>query len=330
MSSSSGKIKCPDCDMLIQRKNISKHYNKKHPTLDHYERMKETREIKIRKPRFEFRRSWVIGVIAVVVAFILMGVGGLFLFSVLHENDNGLPNPRTMFFAASDGAVINGTWYSSSHEGAQTIYLIHDIGGDRTDWGDYPQELQKEGYNILTIDLRGHGESTKSIKTEDRTYDWTTMGHLDFMEIANDVKAAYGWVHGELGGEPNTDASPDGAFIGIGKGGLYAFQKYSRMSHERIMSGTIVSLTLDCYGLDVEQAFEDWGDVRPILLAASEGDGTAELAMNTILTRMEEDGEKNGQGVFVAGSQVGIPLMSNPDMRAAILITLDKGWDLSV
>ena len=94
------------------------------------------------------------------------------------------------------------------------------------------------------------------------------------------------------------------------------------------MSTVMISPTLDCYDLDVEQVFEDYGDFRPILLAASEGDGTGKLAIDTILTRKFEDGENNGLGVFVPGSGVGMPLMEDQDLKAGILDTFDLGWNI--
>jgi hypothetical protein len=77
--------------------------------------------------------------------------------------------------------------------------------------------------------------------------------------------------------------------------------------------------------------FEDYGDTRPIMMAAGEGDGTGKLAMDTILTRKEIDGEKNGVGYFVVGSsQVGMPLFEYKSLRGQILEVLQDGWDLEL
>jgi pimeloyl-ACP methyl ester carboxylesterase len=268
--------------------------------------------------------------IAVILALMLTSIGLLLVFSILDDDGRRIEEPRKIFYSASDGAIINGTFYPSPDKGAPMVYLIHDIGGSRQDFGDYPLELQEDGLNVLVIDLRGHGESTINIKSGDITYDWTTMEHIDFLGISNDIFGAYEWVYGDspVSGEPNTDAGPDGAFIGIGKGGLYAMNRFALMSRQRILSGTIISPTLNCYGLDVERVFENWGDVFPILLAASQGDGTGEMAMNTILTRKENDDEKNGIGVFVPGSKVGSVLLNDEDLKEQISLVLELGWEV--
>jgi pimeloyl-ACP methyl ester carboxylesterase len=332
MSDPSEKIKCPDCQLIVLRKNLQKHYRRSHPGLDPFIRLRQSREERIRRSGLDVKESWIAGAFITVIVVILIVIGALVVVSLINKEGRAIPDEKPVFFAASDGVVINGTWYGSAYEGRQTIYLVHDIGRDRTVWKDYASELQGKGYNVLAIDLRGHGESTKSISDPNKVYDWRTMGHTDFLGISRDVTAAYQWVHGTgLDGEPNTDAGEDGSFIGVGRGGLYALNQYARMSRERIMSSVVVSPTLDCYGLDVEQVFQDFGDTRPIMLAASDGDGTGELAIDTILTTKELDGEKNGVGYFVIGSsQVGMPLFEYKSLKEQIIEVLEDGWNVKL
>jgi pimeloyl-ACP methyl ester carboxylesterase len=336
MSEPSGKVTCPDCSTVVQRKNLAKHYRRKHPGLDPRKRMKETREEpRISKPRFEATNSKVAGVLVVITVVTLIIVAGLVVFSFINDEGTGTPDMRTIYFSASDHVVINASWYQSSRSGAETIYLVHDIGEDRTIWDDYARELQSEGYNVMAIDMRGHGESTKNLFDENIVYDWTTMEHLDFIMFQADIKAAYDWVHGEDNeGEPNTDAGTDSAFVGIGKGGLYGMYKFARMSQERVVSGVILSPMLFYPDTDLIDEFmnrvlEDWGDIRPIMMAASEGDGTGVLAINTTMTRKVEDGETNGDGVFIEGSSLGIDLLKNSDLKERILLQFENSWGLS-
>jgi alpha-beta hydrolase superfamily lysophospholipase len=337
MSEPSGKVTCPDCSTVILRKNVVKHYRRNHPGLDPRKRMKESKEeTRITKPRFEATNSKIAGVLVVIVVVILIIVAGLVMFSLINEDGSGTPDRRTVFFSASDHVVINASWYQSSRSQAETIYLIHDIGGDRTIWDDYARELQSEGYNVMAIDMRGHGESTKNLFNEEIVYDWTTMGHLDFIMYQADIQAAYDWVHGEDNeGEPNTDAGSDGGFIGIGRGGIYGMNKFARMSREeRIMSGVVLSplLFVPDPSLPNEftnQVFQDWGDIRPIMMAASDGDGTGGLAIDTIMTQKTDDGETNGDGVYVPGSSLGINLLRNKDLKERILLQFEASWGLS-
>jgi hypothetical protein len=331
MSDPSAKVKCPDCSMMLNRKNISKHYRRMHPGLDYYKSLRRVKEEpKVRRPRFEASNSWISGAIVAIAVITMLVVGSLVIISFINPGGDSLIDRRTVFFSASDGAVINATWYQSSEAGSQTIYLIHDIGSDRTVWVDYAMELQSKGYNVMAIDTRGHGESTKSLLDPDYIYDYRVMSHYELEYVGLDIQAAYDWVHGQdNSGEPNSDAGEDGAFIGIGKGGQYAMQEFWRMSRERIVAGCILSPTLDNYGLDVDQVFEDWGDIRPIIMARSEGDGTGKLAMDTILNRKYEDGEENGIGIIVPGSNAGIHLLINKDLKEEILEVFESTWGIS-
>jgi pimeloyl-ACP methyl ester carboxylesterase/uncharacterized C2H2 Zn-finger protein len=331
MSDPSEKLRCPDCTMLVQRKNISKHYRKMHPGLDPYRRVRESREEhRVRKPRYEVSNSNIAGFFVAIGVIVMLVVASLLVITFVNQDGDGLKDKRTVFFTASDGAIINATWFQSSKVDSPTVYLIHDIGGDRTIWNDYAPELQAHGYNVLAMDTRGHGDSTKSIIDPNWVYDYTIMSHYELVEVKQDIVAAYEWVHGDgPDGDPNTDAGEDGAFIGIGKGGQYAMNQFARMSQYRIISGVILSPTLENYGLDVRQVFQDYGDIRPIILSASEGDGTGNLMINTILTEKDENGEKNGIGFIIPGSNVGIHLLANNDLKAEIYRVLDDTWGFS-
>jgi hypothetical protein len=303
--------------------------------------MKETREgPKLRRPRFEATNSRIAGAVLVIGVIAILVVSTLLVFSFINEEGDGLKPKETIFFSASDGAVINASWYPSSTPGSPTIYLIHDIGQDRTIWNDYALELQGKGYNVMAIDTRGHGESTKNIIDPNVVYDFDgdeekgipPMSHYELELVRYDIDAAYTWVQGETDGVPNTEAGKDGAFIGIGKGGLFAMKQYATMSAKRIVAGCIISPTLDVFAWkepDVIQIFEDWGDIRPIIMARSEGDGNAKAAMDRILTLKDEDEEKNGIGFIVPGSYTGIHLLRNIDLKDKIVEVFDATWGIS-
>jgi alpha-beta hydrolase superfamily lysophospholipase len=236
------------------------------------------------------------------------------------ENANAEPRTEDVYFSASDGIVIHATFYSSSEPGSPTAYLVHDIGEDRSVWDDYSKYLQSNGYNVMALDMRGHGESVDTLNISNPTVSWEDMGKDEFLRFGLDLDAAYEWVQGSKdNGDPHTDAGPNGFMVGVAKGGLFALTKIVNMSREGMMAAAIISPTLDCYRLDVEQVFEDYGDIRPIMLIASEGDGTGNLAMNTILERKLDDGEHNGIGVIMEGSKKGMVLIEDQELRSEIL-----------
>lgn len=63
--------------------------------------------------------------------------------------------PRGLFYRAND--------YQSDR---QTIVFVHGLSGSSSAWIPYEREFMEE-FNIVTLDLRGHGKSEKPEKYED-------------------------------------------------------------------------------------------------------------------------------------------------------------------
>lgn len=67
---------------------------------------------------------------------------------------------------AGDGAMIE---YEVIGAGADLV-LVHGITESRRSWGALPERLAAEGYRVISVDLRGHGESGRAA-----TYDLASM-----------------------------------------------------------------------------------------------------------------------------------------------------------
>ncbi|MDB5341223.1 MAG: hypothetical protein JWN70_6842 [Planctomycetaceae bacterium] len=68
--------------------------------------------------------------------------------------------PRPEVFTTKDGISIAGTyWPSGLKQDASVIVLLHGANGNQLDWGALPKKLQDEGFAVIAIDLRGHGQS---------------------------------------------------------------------------------------------------------------------------------------------------------------------------
>jgi len=64
-------------------------------------------------------------------------------------------------FTTSDGVVIAGTLYSAG-EGSPAVLCLHQWRSDRTSFAALAGKLQKKGFTVLTIDMRGYGGSTRT------------------------------------------------------------------------------------------------------------------------------------------------------------------------
>lgn len=67
---------------------------------------------------------------------------------------------ETVTFTSADGVVLEGSWFAPSSDAAPAVLCLHQWRSDRSKYAAFAAQLQKEGYAVLTLDLRGHGGST--------------------------------------------------------------------------------------------------------------------------------------------------------------------------
>lgn len=60
---------------------------------------------------------------------------------------------------ASDGVLLETTFYGTPLTSAPVILLLHDTNQDGGAWALVARSLQDQGYNVAVPDLRGHGNS---------------------------------------------------------------------------------------------------------------------------------------------------------------------------
>jgi len=144
------------------------------------------------------------------------------------------------------------------------VILVHARGRSRADWEDLAEELQDEGYAVLTFDLRGHGGSTKQ---GDRTLAHATMSPQDWEKALLDLTAAYQFLTNR--GEVNKGKI---GVIGAGLGANLALNWAAQQPPVRSL--VLLSPSLDEQGVKTEAAIARYG-TRPVLLVASVDDRPA-------------------------------------------------------
>ena len=71
------------------------------------------------------------------------------------------------------------------------VLLLHGYGEDRSVWRDFARQLVSRGWAVMTLDLRGHGESkTKNRRPIQPSQEWRTSPH----EFPSDVDPALDWL----------------------------------------------------------------------------------------------------------------------------------------
>lgn len=84
-----------------------------------------------------------------------------------------------VWISTEDGLSLSSTYYSS--ESDEGVILLHMLDHDRHTWDSFAEKLQDEGYHVISLDLRGHGESD---------LDWRDFSDEDFKDMVFDAKAA--------------------------------------------------------------------------------------------------------------------------------------------
>lgn len=98
--------------------------------------------------------------VLIVILFLITNLGTDMVFSDYGTQEN-------ISIETDDGWTISGTHYTG---GEEMVVLIHMLGGDSSDWDNMVEELLEERYTVVTLDLRGHGESQE--REGDETTDW--------------------------------------------------------------------------------------------------------------------------------------------------------------
>ena len=143
-----------------------------------------------------------------VFAYLLLPVG-FGLFASIHQPD-AVPDPPDGFdnitLTAADGVDI-AAWTHESQNGA-SIILVHGSGGSRASVSGYARLLADNGYGVIAIDMRGHGESGGSANA----FAWNAVQDIraaaDYLQNREDT-ASIGALGISLGGEVLLSASAD-------------------------------------------------------------------------------------------------------------------------
>lgn len=102
---------------------------------------------------------------------------------------------RAVRLTTADDVGIIATYYPSDRDLAPAVLLLHALNRDRSDWKEFALLLQRNGIAALTIDFRGHGESTRKLTAagpvELKPQDFTDR---DLKGMLLDVEAAVDWL----------------------------------------------------------------------------------------------------------------------------------------
>ena len=202
-------------------------------------------------------------------------------------------------FRAADGVTLSATWHEPAFRPAPAVILVHMLGRSRRDWDSVASRLASAGIGALTLDLRGHGDSTAS-----------GVDAADYSVFVQDVEAARRYLSGRGDVRPGRIGFA-GASMGANLVALAA------ASDATVPSVALLSPSLDYRGLRIQAAVRKYG-ARPMLLVVSDEDAYAR--------RSAGDLQKAGGGIRELLTLTGAGHGTNMLGRAPELGTALVAW----
>ena len=134
---------------------------------------------------------------------------------------------------APDGITLKGTYYPASAKSAPGILLLHQCNMDRHAWDRLAGDLNKAGFNVLTFDFRGFGQSGG----DHFNGDFSKLQPVMQQKWPGDVEAAYSWLTSQPGVN-KTIMGAGGASCGVTQAGDLA-ERHPEVKALLLMSGQV-------------------------------------------------------------------------------------------
>jgi pimeloyl-ACP methyl ester carboxylesterase len=142
------------------------------------------------------------------------------------------------------------------------VLLLHGFGEDRSVWDDFKKTLLTRGLAVMTLDLRGHGDSkTKNGQSIAPVADWRTSPH----EFPLDLDAAITWLKTQTRINSNKIA-----VIGVDVGANLALIASGRFQQVRTVVAVNPNLT---EGQEMAGSSQDYRPRSALIIALTEAQG---------------------------------------------------------
>ena len=173
-----------------------------------------------------------------------------------------LMGPQVVKFESAGKVEIVGTFYQSQVADAPAVLLLHQFGDSRKSYEKFARDLQMKGFNILAIDGRGFGDSTKTTDGKTVAAERTADG---MKAMKADVAGAFEF----LAKQKNVDANRMG-IVGASYGSSLAI--IYAAENLKVKAVALLSPGINYFdNLPTEPALKNYGN-RPLLLVAAEDD----------------------------------------------------------
>ncbi len=209
-------------------------------------------------------------------------------------------DPNEFIITTADEVNITAV-YKETNQATQAVLLLHMLGKDKSDYNNVSLYLQQNGFSVLAIDFRGHGNSD---------LDYTTFTDADWQNLVVDVEASVDFL--ESKGYERIGVV--GASIGANAGFKQAVQD------TRIDSLVLLSAGESYHGINIT-GIAPYYD-RPVLIVAAMDDKEAAVAATRIYNALETP--YSDLKMYPTGGH-GTEILQNQDGLAATIVTWLQG-----
>jgi len=200
---------------------------------------------------------------------------------------------------APDGVNLKATYFSAGRPGPAML-LLHQCNMDRHAWDGLAADLAGNGFNVLTVDYRGFGESGGSKSTDPDTR------AANRQKWPADVDAAYAYLTSQKGVDQSRVAV-GGASCGVTQSSDLA-TRHHEISALLLLSGM---------ASDAAKTYIAGNPSLPVFGAASEGDTGAAKGIQEAVAASKDP--KSMVKIY-AGTEHGVPMFTkNPDLEPMIV-----------
>jgi pimeloyl-ACP methyl ester carboxylesterase len=177
-------------------------------------------------------------------------------------NGEPMASSQTVTIDSPDGVKIVGTFLRSDKPNSPALLLLHQWQSDRHSYDEFATRMNAKGFNVLAIDGRGFGESTKKA---DGSAVIAERSDEAVKEMLGDVGSAVEFLKKQQNVDP-TKIAIVGASYGSSLAIMYA------ADHPEIHVIALLSPGLNYFGtMQTHPAVERYGD-RDLFTVASRGD----------------------------------------------------------
>lgn len=193
----------------------------------------------------------------------------------------------------------------------RAVLLVHQLGSTKEEWAPLVERMRvRHGITVLTIDLRGHGESAHDANGQPVTWESFGNSQEQWAGLVRDVTAAVLYLRGTV---LATSVVVVGSSIG-GSAALIAANTNPNIN-ENVAGVVMLSPGLAYHGLDIRDAMaRNTAASRPLLMLAGELDAPSAEAVRALSPTLTANTERE---VFAGAREHGVSLANSAPARWA-------------